>query len=70
MKDDFRTEPLSRRLDPERRKDGALKELAGRIQSLSYRDMARLAELIDKAGSYATAEKLLKVADQLSEGAA
>lgn len=34
----------TRRLDPERRKDGALKELAGRLNRLSYRDMLRFSE--------------------------
>lgn len=65
----------SRRIDPSKlgQENAGLKEIAGRLQKLSYREMAQLARFLDsKVRSECTndfAEILLAWADeQLSEG--
>lgn len=46
-------------------KDAAIKGIAGRLVTLSFRDMGRLATLFDARAEQSTSERLLAVADEI-----
>jgi hypothetical protein len=56
-----------RRIELDRVQNGALKQIAGLLQKLSYRDMQKLAQTFDakNGADRTTAERFLVVADEI-----
>lgn len=60
LRDDF-----DAKKEPKSEESPVLKEIANRIKHLSYRDMSRLADLIDKSEYDFTVDCLLDAADKI-----